>query len=181
MFIEVSGWPPSRIHLFPDQRECAKRATQVNVKLTIVRERSLEPQYVAERRVLSQVGCQQLQQFRANLLIPSHQAASMSKRPYINVAEYELEDLFAELRIFERLADGELSEMMEDGDPVAAKRCSLGGESYHTRVRDRAGNLVGRIHYVRCAFGHTIGVWLSVLFFPDLTVRRQGHASRPPR
>ena len=103
----------------------------------------------------------------------------MSKRPYVTVAEYELEDLFAEFRVFERLASGDLRETMEEDHPAAAKRCSLGGESYHTRVRDQAGNLVARIHYVRCVFGHIIGMWPSVLFFPDLTVRRQGHIRRP--
>ena len=103
----------------------------------------------------------------------------MSKRPYVTVAEYELDDLFAERRIFERLQGGDLREEVEETRLVPAKRCSLGGNSYHTRVRDRHGQLLARIHYVECAFGHTIGVWPSVLFYPDLTVRRQGHARRP--
>lgn len=102
----------------------------------------------------------------------------MPKRPYITVAEYELADLFAEHQIFERIGL-DLREAREDSGYVAASRCSLGGESYHTRVRDEEGRLVVRIHYVRCGFGHVIGVWPSVFFFADLTVRRQGHQRRP--
>lgn len=102
------------------------------------------------------------------------------KRPSFKVQEYELDDLFAAFRIFERLADGSLTETLEEDQPAPSIRCSLGGESFHTRVWDQSGSMIARIHYVRCAFGHITGVWPSVLFYPDLTLYRRGHQRRPP-
>ena len=103
----------------------------------------------------------------------------MAKRSSIRVAEYELDDLFEAFGIFEGLAAGRLRETLERGLISPSRRCSLGGASYHTRVWDETGALLARIHYVRCVFGHLIGVWPSVLFFEEITLYRQGHQRRP--
>ena len=99
--------------------------------------------------------------------------------PSVRVQEYELRDLFAALQIFERLADGRLSETLEPGTARPSRRCSLGGESYFTHVWDSSGRKLARIHYLRCVFGHIIGVYPSALMFREVTLFRQGHQRRP--
>ena len=99
--------------------------------------------------------------------------------PSVRVQEYELEDLFKAYRLFERVASGELVENLERGTEGAAYRCSLGGESYYTWIGERSGSRIARVHYVRCGFGHVIGVWPSALKLPDVTLYRRGHQRRP--
>ena len=99
--------------------------------------------------------------------------------PSVRIQEYELRDLFAALRIFEGIASGRLTETIEAGTSRPSRRCSLGGESYFTHVWNSAGRKIARIHYLRCVFGHTIGVYPSALMLEEVTLFRQGHQRRP--
>ena len=101
------------------------------------------------------------------------------RRPSVRIQEYELWDLFAVLEIFERIADGRLTETVESGTARPSRRCSLGGESYFTHVWDDAGRKIARIHYLRCGFGHLIGVYPSALMLEEVTLFREGHQRRP--
>ena len=99
--------------------------------------------------------------------------------PSVRIQEYELEELYAALRIFERIADSRLTETIEAGTARPSRRCSLGGESYFTHVWNDAGRKIARIHYLRCAFGHLVGVYPSALMLEEVTLFRQGHQRRP--
>ena len=102
----------------------------------------------------------------------------MARPPSLRIAEYELDDLFAEFEIFAGIADGRFSETQEPGTVGPAYRCSWGGISYYTRVWDQESEPLARIHYVTCGFGHEIGSWPEALFLPALTLFRVGHQHR---
>lgn len=101
------------------------------------------------------------------------------RRPSVRIQEYELQDLYAALEIFERIADGRLTETIEEGTARPSRRCSLGGESYFTHVWNDAGRKIARVHYIRCVFGHIVGVYPSALMLEEVTLFRQGHQRRP--
>ncbi len=99
--------------------------------------------------------------------------------PSVRIQEYELADLYAALRIFDRIAEGRLVETVEPNTARPARRCSLAGESYFTHLWDESGRKVGRVHYLRCGFGHIIGVYPSALMLDEVTLFRRGHQRRP--
>lgn len=103
----------------------------------------------------------------------------MPKPRSVRVQEYELHDLFEALELFERVADGRLTEKLEEKSRRSARRCSLGGESYFIRFCDDDGHTVARVHYLRCVFGHLIGVYPSMARIGDIILYRQDHQRRP--
>ncbi len=103
----------------------------------------------------------------------------MPQRFSLRIEEYELHDLFEVYEVFRKLSVGRYTERLERGTAGPSRRCSLGGESYYTRVFDEEGVELARIHYLRCVFGHSIGVWPSMIRIGGVTLHRQGHQRRP--
>ena len=105
----------------------------------------------------------------------------MPSRLNVQIAEYELHDLFAVYRIWELLESGFLSEVIREQISPAKRRCSLGGESLFTRVVLTADpdTEVARIHYLRCGFGHMIAAWPSHIVIDGTLLYRRGHQRRP--
>ena len=103
----------------------------------------------------------------------------MPKPRSVRVQEYEIHDLFETLELFERVADGELTEQLEEKNTGPARRCSLGGLSYYTRFVGDDGHTVARVHYLQCVFGHLIGVYPSMVRIGDIILFRKGHQRRP--
>lgn len=99
--------------------------------------------------------------------------------PSVQIPEYELQDLFAKHRVFERLAAAELTETIEPRTSGIGRRCCFGGFSYYTRIRELDGQEVGRVHYLQCVFGHVIGRYSSTIVVDGILYHRQGHQRRP--
>ena len=105
----------------------------------------------------------------------------MPSRVSVQIAEYELQDLFKEYQISERIRTGTLKEVIREPITPAKRWCSLGGESLFTRVvlaQDETTE-VARIHYLRCAFGHDVAAWPSHIIIGGVLLHRQGHQQRP--
>ena len=104
----------------------------------------------------------------------------MPAKPHsVRIQEYELHDLFDALELFERAADGRLTQKLEDKTMRPSYRCSLGGQSYFMRFYDDDDRTVARVHYLRCVFGHLIGVYPSMVRIGDVVLYRDGHQRRP--
>ncbi len=98
----------------------------------------------------------------------------------VQIPEYDLRDLFLAYQVFERIRLGDLVERRIE--PIrSSKRCSLGGESFYLRAYESSGTgrEVARIHYLRCAFGHIIGVFPSHIVIGGVLLYRRGHQRRP--
>lgn len=99
--------------------------------------------------------------------------------PSVQIPEYELQDKFAEHRVFERVASVELRESVEPGTSALGRRCCFGGFSWFTRIRERDDQEVGRVHYLECVFGHVIARYVSHLIIDGVLYHRQRHQRRP--
>jgi hypothetical protein len=106
---------------------------------------------------------------------------SLPGRLSVQIPEYELQDLFREFRIFDRLRSGALTEVIRERIDPAKKWCSMNGESYYSRVVEAEDESVevARIHYIRCGFGPVIAVWPSHIIIDGVLLHRQGHQRRP--
>lgn len=98
----------------------------------------------------------------------------------LQIPEYELQDMFAVHRVFERVAVGDLQETVEPGTSALGRRCCFGGFSWFTRIRELDGQEVGRVHYLECVFGHIIARYASHIIVDGTLFHRQGHEQRPP-
>ena len=96
--------------------------------------------------------------------------------PSVQIPEDELQDRFAKQRVFERVATGELREMLEPGTGALGRRCCFGGFSWFTRIREPDGQEVGRVHYLECVFGHIIARYVSHIIIDGTLLYRVGHA-----
>lgn len=107
----------------------------------------------------------------------------MARRTAVQIPEYELDDLFSALRIWDGLDNHSLTEIRSPDPPEPAKMCALNGStSFYSRVTlqfDSGSNVQARIHYTDCLFGGIIGRWTSVLKIGDVTLYRRGHQRRP--
>lgn len=99
-------------------------------------------------------------------------------RASLQIPEYELLDLYEAYDVFGLVQRGKLLEEQSSRvDP--SYRCSLGGESFYTRIRRHDGTQVGRVHYLRCVFGHLIGRYPSTIIIDEVLLHRQRHQRRP--
>ena len=94
------------------------------------------------------------------------------------VPEYIAIDLFADLRIFERLRKGCLEEYTVSHQTRPAKMCR--GISYYTRIEDQSGDFAARVHYVYCEDTGETHVYPSSIRVGDVNIFREGHQSPPP-
>lgn len=106
-------------------------------------------------------------------------AMQRRRGPRVQIPEYELQDKFAEHRVFERVASGELREALEPGTGAPGRRCCFGGFSWFTRIRQPDGPEVARVHYLECVFGHVIARYVSHIIVDSVLYHRQGHQRRP--
>lgn len=97
----------------------------------------------------------------------------------VQIPEYELQVKFAEHRVFERVASGELDETIEPRTSAPGRRCCFSGFSWFTRIREHDGQEVGRVHYLECVFGHIIGKYVSHIIIDGTLFHRQGHQQLP--
>ncbi|MDE2966915.1 MAG: hypothetical protein OXS30_05445 [Chloroflexota bacterium] len=99
----------------------------------------------------------------------------------VQIQEYELEDLFGEERIFERIREGSLIEVRREPIAQAKRWCSWNGESIHVRAvrADDPSIEVARIHYMVCGFGHVVAGWPSHIIIGGVLLYRRGHQRRP--
>lgn len=93
------------------------------------------------------------------------------------VPEYIVVELFADLRIFERLHKGYLQEHTVSHQTQEARMCD--GISYYTRIEDPNGDFAARVHYVYCRKEGVIHVFPSSIRVGDVNIHRRGHQRRP--
>ncbi len=94
------------------------------------------------------------------------------------VPSYELDDLFQAVEIWAKARDGRLVEREEPRarDAATADWCR-GGESYYTRLFNREGVAIARVHHLECPDGRH-EVFPSALKVGDTTIYRVGHQDR---
>ena len=94
----------------------------------------------------------------------------------VQVADYELCDLFHALQIPTRLAAGCLTETLRYRDVGPAKH--FRGVSYHIQLLDKQGTAIARIHCITTEAGRTL-YWPTSIRVGDVNIYREGH-QRPP-
>ena len=94
------------------------------------------------------------------------------------VPEYVVNDLFADLKIFERIEKGCLRPRVIESQTRPAKMCQ--GVSYIVRAETLEGEFVARIHYVWCEDLQQLFTYPSSIRVGDVNIFREGHQGPPP-
>ena len=97
----------------------------------------------------------------------------------IVVESYVLDELFEALDVWTKINDGFIRESLGPEPPARARTpwCP-GGISYFTRLSNRHGYRLGRIHYLDCPQAGVLR-WPSHLIVGDVKILRHGHQQRP--
>ena len=93
------------------------------------------------------------------------------------VPEYIVQDLFEELRVFERVRKGCLEEHELHEQTQPAKMCE--GVSYFTRIEEPNGDFAARVHYVWCSETGVLHVFPTAIRVGDVNIHRRDHQQRP--
>ena len=94
------------------------------------------------------------------------------------VPEYVVIELFADLRIFERVEGGCLRARVVERETRPAKMCR--GLSYIVRVETLEGEFAARVHYVWCDDLQRLFTYPSSIRVGDVNIFRDGHQEAPP-
>lgn len=98
----------------------------------------------------------------------------------VRVSESLLSEVFEALRVWQKIEAGELTEWVGPDPPaVATAGWCAGGTSYYTRIVNRAGFRVGRVHYLYCPERGTVR-FPSYLMLGETRLYRVGHDEPDP-
>ena len=183
--LEVFEWTQVHEEFMAKERQPGGLAGQdwIDVRILADREFHFPGEVVREGAFTAKVRVDQVGEFLPQTRGYRHWGCSLAsarrRGPSVLIPEYELQDLFQEHQVFERLASGELSDTIERGTGRPGRRCCVGGFSYFTRIRERDGQEVGRVHYLECVFGIVLARYPSHIIIDGVLYHRQRHQRRP--
>ena len=173
---EVFGAAEAPVGFFGEEDEAVELVAEVVAESFFEGVVGLEFAEGEDRGGTLHAAVEDLQQFAADNGFIGHCETSMATSSL--VPEYVVIELFADLRIFERIEGGCLRARVVERETRPAKMCR--SVSYIVRVETLEGEFAARVHYVWCEDLQQLFTYPSSIRVGDMNIFREGHQEAPP-